>query len=294
MLWAFLDNQDLWYELLTPVLDLETVDEVPDWFTRCIDDELDFQECMGLLLRHSFIDVKTEASAFSMHSVLHRWCFYAFEGEKVDMSWLAAMVVASAVPSESTPHYTLIQRRLLPHCDQVFSLLRKWAQETPSDLADLRSRSDACHKLANLFSDQGRTKEAEEMYMRALAGYEKAWGAEHTLTLRAVNNLGNLYSNQGRMKETEEMYMRALAGKEKVWGHEYKQPLDVRYNLAVMYKKTSKLEEAAKHFKLVVEGYTKVLGAQHFETTEAFDQLEELRKLIGNEKMSIATCVEAV
>ena len=52
----------------------------------------------------------------------------------------------------------------------------------------------------------------EDMYMRALKGKEKVWGAEHTSTLDTVNNLAVLYSNQGKMAEAEEMYMRALKG----------------------------------------------------------------------------------
>ena len=40
--------------------------------------------------------------------------------------------------------------------------------------------------------------------MRALRGYEKVWGAEHTLTLDTVNNLGILYAKQGKMVEAEE------------------------------------------------------------------------------------------
>jgi hypothetical protein len=55
-------------------------------------------------------------------------------------------------------------------------------------------------------SDQGKLKEAEEMYWRALKGKEKAWGPEHTSTLDTVNNLGNLYSDQGKLAEAEEMY----------------------------------------------------------------------------------------
>jgi hypothetical protein len=43
--------------------------------------------------------------------------------------------------------------------------------------------------------------EAEQMYTRALAGYEKALGAEHTSTLMSVNNLGILYKIQGKLVE---------------------------------------------------------------------------------------------
>ena len=34
---------------------------------------------------------------------------------------------------------------------------------------------------------------AEQMYRRLLAGYEKAIGRDHTLTLNTISNLGILY-----------------------------------------------------------------------------------------------------
>ncbi|KAK3897209.1 Tetratricopeptide repeat-domain-containing protein, partial [Staphylotrichum tortipilum] len=69
--------------------------------------------------------------------------------------------------------------------------------------------------LGYLYTDQGRHKEAEAMYERALQGYEKVWGPEHTSTLDTVNNLGLLYMDQGRHKEVEAMFERALQGYEK-------------------------------------------------------------------------------
>lgn len=64
---------------------------------------------------------------------------------------------------------------------------------------------------------QGKMKEAEEMYLRALTGYEKTQGLEHTTTLDVVIHLGILYDNQDRMKEAEEMYLRVLTGYRKAW-----------------------------------------------------------------------------
>ena len=65
---------------------------------------------------------------------------------------------------------------------------------------------DALHILGDLYSDQGRLKEAEEMYQRALKGKEKALGPDHTSTLTTIHNLGNLNLNQGQLKEAEEIY----------------------------------------------------------------------------------------
>ena len=146
-------------------------------------------------MKYFFIDAKTESTSFSMHSVLHHWCFHAFEEDEVTMSWLAAIVVASAVPSEIVLDYALVQRRLLSHCDRVYSGLQRRIHEGLMNGEDLSSLSDACHKLGNLYSNQGKMKEAENMYLRALTGNEKARGPEHTSTLDTIHNLEALYSD---------------------------------------------------------------------------------------------------
>jgi Tfp pilus assembly protein PilF len=64
--------------------------------------------------------------------------------------------------------------------------------------------------LGILCADQDKLSGAEQMYQRALQGYEKAWGPEHTSTLDTVNNLGLLYKDQGKLVEAEQMYQRAL------------------------------------------------------------------------------------
>lgn len=192
LLWAFLDNQDLWYELLAPALNKEIVGglEIPDWFAKCASDEIDFKECMRLLLDYSFIDVKTGSSSFSIHPVFHHWFSHAFEEEiAITMGRLALIIVTSATPSETMPYYSLIQRRFLLHCDRIInSLAQQYTiQESLIDERDLRWRSKPYNKLETLYSDQGRMKEAEDMSLRAMAGNEEASGAEHTLTFDTSN-----------------------------------------------------------------------------------------------------------
>ncbi|KAK4044690.1 kinesin light chain [Parachaetomium inaequale] len=120
--------------------------------------------------------------------------------------------------------------------------------------------------LGLLYADQGRYKEAEAMYERALEGYEKArckekaWGPEHTSTLYTVNNLGNLYAEQGRYKEAEAVYERALEGKEKVWGPEHTSTLDTVNNLGNLYKNQGRHKEAEAMYERALEGYEKALG----------------------------------
>ena len=69
------------------------------------------------------------------------------------------------------------------------------------------------------------------MYVRALQGKEKAWGAEHTSTLGTVNNLGLLYADQGKMTEAEAMYVRALQGYENAVGADHPRTRVIARNL---------------------------------------------------------------
>ncbi|KAF2258627.1 hypothetical protein CC78DRAFT_586912 [Lojkania enalia] len=130
------------------------------------------------------------------------------------------------------------------------------------------------------------------MYQRALEGYEKAWGPDHTSTLSIVNNLGNLYKNQGKLAEgpnhtlilstvnnlgllyadqgklaeAEKMYQRALEGKEK-----------------------GKLVEAEKMYQRALEGYKKAWGPNYTSTLSTVNNLGLLYadqgKLAEAEKM---------
>ena len=58
-----------------------------------------------------------------------------------------------------------------------------------------RSHINTEHRpqLGLLYVDKGKLDEAEKMYQRALQGYEKACGPDHTSTLTTVVNLGSLY-----------------------------------------------------------------------------------------------------
>lgn len=60
---------------------------------------------------------------------------------------------------------------------------------------DHTSTLDIVYNLGVFYKEQGRLKEAEEMYQCALEGYKKALGLDHTPALQIVGNLGNLYAN---------------------------------------------------------------------------------------------------
>ncbi len=218
------------------------------------------------------------STSFSVHPVLHQWCFQALEEHMAEMTWLASLLVASSVPKYTTADYALVERRLLPHCDRVRFLLREIIPKAPSSEEE-SSFDDACHCIANLYGNQWKLRAAKDMYVRALAGTEKALEPEHTSTLNTVNNLGLLYRAQGKLREAEDMFVRALAGYEKALGPEHTSTLNIVNNLGILYSDQGKLREAEDMFVRALAGYEKTLGPEHDNTIIIQRNLVNLKKI---------------
>ena len=76
------------------------------------------------------------------------------------------------------------------------------------------------NNLGILYNKQGKLAEAEQMYQRALQGYEKALGTDNTSTyipaLNATWGLGALFEREVDLAKARIMYSKALVGYEKV------------------------------------------------------------------------------
>jgi len=92
----------------------------------------------------------------------------------------------------------------------------------------------ALNNLALLYDNQGRYAEAEPLYKRALAIWEKALGPDHPEVAMGLNNLGNLYEDQGRYGEAEPLSKRALAIQEKALGPDHPEVGKYLNNLATL------------------------------------------------------------
>lgn len=241
---------------------------------------------MTLLLKNAFVDAKTESSSFFMHPVFHRWCLHAFEKERTVKSRFALIVVLSPAPSVSMTDYSPTQRRLRPHRNRFLSLAQQRVQENfivvvkYGVILDDRELQRQCyedHGRGTLFLDQGKFKEAENMYLQTLARERKGLGAGNTLTISTLYHPGDVYSDQDKMQEAKEMYLRALAGFEKPWDAEDKHPLYTRYKLVELYYYKEQVKNAIEQLELVVRGYSWVFGPDHLDTVEALERLNVLK-----------------
>ncbi|KAH8668244.1 hypothetical protein BGZ60DRAFT_376348 [Tricladium varicosporioides] len=283
-LWAYFDNQDIWFELLQ-----HSGSEDPEWIRELTKDELSFHDAMRVLSNHGLVEVAMsseewiESKGYSMHGCVHSWTVHSLNQEwDYNLARLAVKFVGAHVPGEEDIRPWLTQRRLLQHALKCLYIVKIGL------IAD-NNIEWAYNQLANLYADQGKLEAAEEMYERALAGYEKALGREHTSTLNTVNNLAILYADQGKLEAAEKMYERALAGYEKALGREHTSTLSTVNNLAILYKDQGKLEAAEKMYERALAGYEKALGREHTSTLNIVNNLATLYagqgKLEAAEKM---------
>jgi len=86
-----------------------------------------------------------------------------------------------------------------------------------------------------MYYNLGRLPDAEPLFKRALAIYEKVNGAEHANTASALLWLANTYSALAKYTEAEPLYKRSLAIYEKVNGPEHPETALPLFGLARVY-----------------------------------------------------------
>ena len=73
------------------------------------------------------------------------------------------------------------------------------------------------NNLAIVFRDQGKYREAEALFKRALAIREQALGANHSRRGRRPSTIWPRVIEQGHYGEAEGLYKRALASERRPW-----------------------------------------------------------------------------
>ncbi|KAJ6096066.1 hypothetical protein N7486_006812 [Penicillium sp. IBT 16267x] len=268
LLLARFDNRDIWYEL---VQSTSNSFHIPEWLEKAISNGLAFKVCVKPLIEFSLLEAKQQEGSYAKHPVVQDWCVHMASTDTIvnpiRLSELALICVGYSVPDTGERDYMDLERRLLPHTIGL---------HTGQLSTDNTAIFGGFHGLGCLYSDQGKLKEAEEMYQRALTGYEKALGPDHISTLDTVNNLGILYRYQGKLKEAEEMYQRALEGYEKALGPDHTFTLNTVNNLGILYRYQGKLKEAEEMYQRALAGKEKALGPDHASTLDTVNSLRNL------------------
>jgi tetratricopeptide (TPR) repeat protein len=288
--WAYFDNEDIWFELLQPLgvddWETETNDsnstlqdredaEVPQplaW-THELADELKFNSAMGILHDYGFIELHTMtpdlpgSRGYSIHSCIHAWTIHVVNKDwDMDLAKLAAAHVATLIPSRDESQFWLLQKRLLSHAIQSCTTI-PYNDENVTWVF---------FKLGYLYISQGKLQEAEDMFRKALRGYDENHGPDYTWTLHTFSNLGSLYLDQGKLQEAEDMFQRALRGYDKSLGPDHMVTLNAINNLGKLYLNQGKLQEAEDMFQQALQGVERAYEPDHELRLHIFNSLGNL------------------
>ena len=277
-LWGYFDNQDLWYGLLKAGNDKYA----PAWFGNIVGTKLAFQAAIAKLQKHALIESLTDSDGYAMHHCVHAWVknvlCTAVEDQKLK---LALTCFEKGVPFYPAPGDWITRQRMTSHSERCLQLHRVWIDEGNNSEETEQYFARFFHNLGVLYHDQGKPKEAESTYQRALISNEKLLGPHHIIILNTINNLGSLYCEQGKLIEAESIYQRALNGKVKAFGPDHTFTLNTVESLGILYNKQGKLTEAELLYQRALSGKEKVLGPDHTSTLDTVNNLGILYKEQG-------------
>jgi tetratricopeptide (TPR) repeat protein len=290
LLWSYLDHKDLWHGLLAAACknSARAATLLSKWIGGIASSELEFSQAMQLLRNYSLVEKVAETTSYATHSVVHRWAHYSLGMCFVtELSRLAVVTIAYSLPSTSTPDYPILQRRIFPHvqvCSRgIIKREGSWwlrfdkANDGDMDKVELsKTVLIAIHLLADLYMDQGRVGEAEQMFIQALQGKTEVLGPTHAITLDTVNSLGLLYAYSSKLCEAEKLYEQALRGKEKLHGLTHLSTLATVNNLGNLYRAQDKLDKAEQTLQRALHGYEEALGPNDPSTLSAVHNLGNL------------------
>ena len=285
-LWAYFDNEDLWYELLAgsddrPMWSLRIVGlSKPKWFSRIVHDELSFNEVTRLLSNHALIEPRGVSGGYGMHSCVHAWTKYALNAEtNTPMAILAVSCVTLAVPGRTVPEYWIPQRRLFPHANRCLELF------VNGTIPASKGGEWICNVagiLGALYLDHGKIKESEVLRWRALPRFQRfliPWGVNSLL------NLGVSYENQGKMKPATVLYFKTLLASMLssmlTGGNDQEVIFDIFVRLGIVSYYQGHHIRAEKWLLRAWSGYKKLGGLEHTSILHVFFTLGDLYSIQG-------------
>ncbi len=131
----------------------------------------------------------------------------------------------------------------------------------------------ALNQQACAVSAQGRYKDSEPLYKRALEIREKVLGSEHIVVAASINNLAWLYDALGRYKEAERYYKRSLAIREKINGPNDPDVALALNNLGELYRVQGRYKEAEPLYTRAITIKEKAYGTDDLRVATTVNNL---------------------
>jgi hypothetical protein len=250
-LWAYFDNQDLWYSLLAA-----GVQYGPEWFRATVGDKTEFKKTMALLRQHALVQYHSDRDSYSIHNCVHDWTLNVLNaGANAQMSTLALICVGHSLVDEEKlgSKNATLQQRLFPHAIRCAEMVDVGSMIRSFKYQSLLHESPGSEALE---VKQGAMKKTDASRPTP-GGSDKAWKGSHRSILAAVSNLGVIFLHHSDEEKAERMLKWAVQGSDTLLGEEGWKALST---LATLYMKQRKIEKAESLFVKVLQVQERVLG----------------------------------
>jgi tetratricopeptide (TPR) repeat protein len=158
-----------------------------------------------------------DADGFTVHRLVQEITRQRLPDDQKHDTLDLALAILNGVPSPDWDQKGWrLWEQLAPHCRTLLNRLRAHILEPKA--------TRIMNELATWLNNRAEHGEAESLYRRALAVYEKSLGPEHPNVATGLNNLASLLYNTNRLAEAEPLsrrHLRILAEFGHRTGHEH-------------------------------------------------------------------------
>jgi tetratricopeptide (TPR) repeat protein len=219
-------------------------------------DSLKLDTAFAEILKYSLVRRDPGGKALGIHRLVQEVIQDGLtKGEKGQWAERAVRAVNGAFPSYEFANWAQCER-LVPQALACASIVATCVFE-------FKEAAQLLYQAGCYLCDRARFSDAEPLYQRALAIWEKALGPDHPDVAAALNGLTLLYTNQGKYARGELLIQRALANWERALGPDHPYVATGLNNLAVLYKNQGKYAEAEPLFQRALAIDEKSLGPNH-------------------------------
>lgn len=261
---AFLNPQDISYELVKAA----SYCGIP-WLREVTQSIIHFTKAMSKLRDYSLVD--SVAGSYQVHPCLHDWLVESLPDPLPESLFVAAVSCASDQMSFETESRSWAQfRRLLAHVEQLEKsrIVSGWTAYSSN-----KNVIQAADIIAHAAARFNQKSLAERMCLRALAGSEQKWGADHVRTLSTKYMLGEIYANQIKFDAAEEIFSCALADSERTLGRDHPISLSIGHRLGSLYGNRDEHDLAEERLLQVLFSYERIYGDDNKKTLKIFNSL---------------------
>jgi CHAT domain-containing protein/Tfp pilus assembly protein PilF len=236
----------------------------------------------ALAMRQELLGASDPAVADSLHGLAVVLSEQGKSGESEVME-RRALLIQQKWPGTENPEHAESPKSEAPALDN---------QERA--VAAGRDAADALFRQGRVLQDQGKYKQAEQLYRQALAMDQKRVGPVHLDVAASLNNLAYVLYREGEYAQAEQLYRQALAMNQKLLGVEHLAVATNLNNLGEVLLNEGKDEQAAGLLGQSLKIRKKLLGAEHPDVAQSLCNLAAALGHMGHYEEAVQLARQAL